>query len=124
MSKHATIAQSLFGQPTGDYGTPEWVDSMLNGLLDLFDTCYWNVNQEQFGRHEAADVGPVHFRPYSWGEEDGGPNFWIDGDEQQIRWYKHPGRGQSCAIDYTPEQWIAWHDAVRKALWAACEPKP
>jgi hypothetical protein len=46
---------------------------------------------------------------------------WIDGDPQQIRWYKHAGRGQSCALEYTPEQWIAWHDAVHAALWKASE---
>lgn len=49
------------------------------------------------------------------------PNFGIDNDPIQIRWYKHYRRGLSVNLPLTNEQWITWHDRVQAALLQADE---
>lgn len=44
------------------------------------------------------------------------PNFQLDGDPIEVRWYKHARRGQSVNYDLTPGQWAAWHDRIIRAL--------
>lgn len=44
------------------------------------------------------------------------PNFGIDGDPVEIRWYKYPGRGMSVNVQLTTDDWIAWRDRVTEAL--------
>jgi len=119
MSESPELGQVLFGQPTGSHGTPDWVDSMITGIMAQLERVFWNINQQQYFR-EDADIGTVHIRAYRYDDDvDAGPNFWVEGDPQEIRWYKYPGRGQSCKLEYTWEQWAAWHDKVIAGLRAA-----
>lgn len=110
------LGQALFGQPTGEFEMPEWVQSMFDGIYNEVERVYWNTRQSEFHDYESADFGKVHFRPYSWGDEDAGPNFWHDDNPQRVRWYKHPGRGMSCEVLYDVNAWIDWHDMVMGEL--------
>jgi hypothetical protein len=115
------MGQMIFGQPCGAYALPDWVESMFHGIIDEWDRVYWNVNQKQANhRADNADLGAVHFRYYVFDYEDDpqdhGPNFWLSGKDQTIRWYKGPWRGLSCTKDFANEDWIVWHDAVMAEL--------
>lgn len=121
MKARPTIAQAMFGQPTEEFEIPDWVESMLDGIYREWKRVWWNRHQKPFedqAYDEPHDFGAVHWRPYSWGDDDAGPNFWIDDDPLRIRWYKHFGRGMSASHEYTPEQWIAWHDKTMAAIRA------
>lgn len=114
------VGQMLFGNPTGAFDMPPYACSMLHGLLKHFDRIYWNKHQKEWQRDENTELGPVYFRPYFWGDDDdprvAEANFGIAGDPVEIRWYKHPARGQSVNMEMTPGQWAAWHDRVYRAL--------
>lgn len=114
------LGQMLFGNPTGEYEMPEYAGSLLHGLLNEFERIFRNMNQKQWDRDEPVSFNGVYFRPYWWGDENAPeaslPNFGLDGDGIEIRWYKHPGRGLSVTHDLTPGQWAAWHDRVARAL--------
>ena len=111
MSDQPELGQIMFGNPTGAYGTEEWVDALVEALLYDIERVYWNQQQEQWNRYEDIKMEGVEFRPYYWGdneEEAAKPNLKFDFSEQAIRWYKHPGRGQSSELKFTPEEWIEW----------------
>jgi hypothetical protein len=111
------IGQAMFGQPTGEFEVPDWVQSMFDGIMREVDRVYWNTRQQEFSDSLSVDFGKVHFRPYSWDDDnDAGPNFWHDDNIQRIRWYKHPGRGMSAEVFYEVNAWIDWHDAVMAEL--------
>ena len=42
------------------------------------------------------------------------PNFKFGGVE--IRWYKHPGRGQTCNVDWDEKQWRLWLDSCMESI--------
>ena len=113
------VGQLLFGNPMGEFEMPPYACSMLHGLLQQFDRIYWNEHQREWNRDAHVMLGSVYFRPYYWGDDDAEsdlPNFGITGDPVGIRWYKHPGRGQTANVELTPRQWAAWHDRVYRAL--------
>ena len=81
MSQEPELGQIAFGNPTGDYGTEEWQDALLDYLLEEIDRIYWNNNQEEWNRRDPEFSG-VEFRPYYWGDnekEASKPNFKIKG---------------------------------------------
>ena len=110
------LGQACFGQPTEPHAVPEWVESMFVGIKRELERVYWNVKQDEWGGFEPFDFGKVHWRPYSWGDDDAGPNFWHSDFDVRLRWYKYPGRSMSCSHELPPEQWIAWHDAILRML--------
>jgi hypothetical protein len=116
------IGQLLFGQaPAYSAGMSDWVGSMFDGIMREFDRVWWNTKQKQYSsRSDDGSLGNVHVRCYRYDDvpegEVGDDNFWLEGHEQRIRWYKYPGRGMSCKFDLDRDAWIAWHDAVMAEL--------
>jgi hypothetical protein len=111
MSIEPELGQMLNGNPTGDYGTEEWQDALMDYLLEEIDRVHWNKYQEQWCRDEDPKLSGVEFRPYYWGDDETEaalPNMKFDGLTQEIRWYKHPGRGQSCSLELTKDEWVDW----------------
>jgi hypothetical protein len=116
------IGQLLFGQaPAYCAGMPDWVESMFDGILREFNRVWWNTKQQEWdSRGSDGNLGQVQVRYYRYDElpegEVGEDNFWLEGQEQRIRWYKYPGRRMSCRLDLSRDEWIAWHDAVLAEL--------
>lgn len=111
------IGQICFGQPTEEHDLPDFVRSMFRGIERQFGIVYWNWKQEEFDGHAGpVDIGAVHWRPYSWNDEDGGPNFWLDNIDVKLRWYKHPGRGMTTNRKLSAAAWAKWHDKVMAEL--------
>jgi hypothetical protein len=111
------LGQIVFGQPTEEHDLPRFAKSLFVAIVEEWERVWWNQHQESWSDHDTGDLGVLHWRPYTYAETpDAGPNFWLDGQELKIRWYKHPGRGMSCSHEFTPSQWIAWHDAVMTEL--------
>lgn len=103
----------LFGNPTGSYGTKDYQDALIEGLLNEIERVYLNVNQKEWDRHEDPNIKGLEFRPYCWNEESeeaSKPNLKFDGSKQEVRWYKYPGRGQSVTEDWEPKEWSKWFD--------------
>ena len=110
------LGQACFGQPTEDFEMPRFAESMFDGIMFEVRRVFGNMKQEQWHDHMPADFGKAHVRPYSWGDEDAGPNFWVDSHPLRIRWYKHPGRGMSANMVMDPAAWAEWHDLVMNEL--------
>lgn len=116
------LGQFVFGNPHGDFETPEWVDALIDKLLSEIERVCWNTQQVEWDRYGDPKLPGVIFRPYYWGdkaEEAEKPNLVFAFSPQEIRWYKHPGRGQSAAIEFSNSQWIEWFgkalDLIREA---------
>jgi hypothetical protein len=121
MSKEMEIGQICFGNKTGDYGTEEWQDAMIEYLLNEIERVYWNKEQKEWERGFDPELKGLVFRPYWWGDEDAEgaslPNLKFDFSKQAIYWYKYPGRGQSCEIGYwSPMEWIMWFNKALKVI--------
>lgn len=105
------LGQLIHGNPAGDYEMKEWQTALVMYLLDEIDRVYWNREQREWLRDQIDWTG-LHFRPYYWGDDETEaqkPNLVFDTTvEQEIRWYKHPGRGMTAQYHLTPEGWIAW----------------
>lgn len=107
------LGQLIYGNPTGDYGTRNYQDALVLSLLDEIERVYWNKYQAEWNRHDDPKLVGVEFRPYYWGdteEEAIKPNLKFIFSEQEIRWYKHPGRSMSVTIDWTPDEWVQWYE--------------
>jgi len=125
MSKEPEIGQMAFGNPTGEYGTESFADALVNGLLDEIERVYWNVNQEEWNRPSDPKIPGLQCRAYDWSEDEktvGLPNLKFDFSPQEIRWYKHPGRGQSCSLQWTAEEWKNWYDQALDVICKADTP--
>lgn len=100
----------------------------LGPWMLVMDSCSRELDIFNFDKSDAwVDANPAP--PCTCGESEGWeerecaeqcisnrPNFGIDGDVIQIRWYKYPGRGMSVSVPLSPEQWIDWRDRVTAAL--------
>lgn len=121
MSEKPELGQLMFGNPTGDYGTKPFADALVDGLLNEIGRVFWNVNQKEWDRFEDPKIPGLTYHPYYWGDdetESKKPNLAFDFSPQEIRWYKHPGRGQSCTLEWTPTEWADWYE---KALNLICK---
>ena len=112
------IGQAFFGNPTGEFEVPPYACSLLSGVLSHLDRVFWIVYQRVRPDDEACSVGGLVYRPYCWddGPDAELPNLQLTGDLVEVRWYKHPGRGQTVNVEMTPGQWAAWHDRLVRAL--------
>jgi ABC-type amino acid transport substrate-binding protein len=46
MSEKPELGQIVFDNPTGNYGTEEWQDVLIEYLLEEIKRVYWNKNQK------------------------------------------------------------------------------
>lgn len=120
MSNEPELGQIVFGNPTGDYGTEDFADALIEALLCEIERVYWNKQQKRWDRHDKPMLAGVEFRPYWWGDEDSPeaekPNLKFDFSPQEIRWYKYPGRGQSCTLQWNEREWRVWFDEALKVI--------
>jgi len=110
------------GNPPGNYMTPEWVDALVIALLDEIERVYWNTHQEQWERYQEPNIKGLHFRAYYWGDDEveaAKPNLKFDFSEQDIRWYKHPGRSMSFSVEFTDREWIEWFQEGLRVIRAS-----
>jgi hypothetical protein len=62
------IGQAVFGNPTGAYDCPEFVDAFLSHILSEIARVFWNKNQRKWDSYEDPQIAGVEFRPYYWGD--------------------------------------------------------
>ena len=113
------LGQMIFGNPTGDYDCPDYVITLLEGLLGEIERVYWNRGQEAWERFHDPKIPGITFRPYYWGDDETEaslPNFVVEGVNAEIRWYKHPHRGVSATVNWDPDQWVVWFDVAMKLI--------
>ena len=113
MSNNLELGQMAFGNPTGDYGTPEFVDALVDYLLNEIERVYWNKYQQEWNREDDPMLKGVIYNSYYWGDDEkeaNKPNLAFQGLKQEIRCYKHFGRGQSSSLKYTEKSWRGWFD--------------
>lgn len=118
MSDTPELGQLAFGNPTGDYSCPHWVDALVEEILTQIGRVYWNRHQTQWERFEAPEIPGIEFRSYYWGddeEEAAKPN--LKHGDIEVRWYKHPGRGTSLNVEPEPARIIAWFDSAIGAIY-------
>lgn len=113
------LGQALFGNPTGSYALPEYVEALFFHILSEISRVYWNLNQESWSCRYTSDPGipGLTVRPYYWGEDEDEsvkPNFVFS--DVEIRWYKYTGRGMSCSHELTEKEWVKWFDACIKVI--------
>jgi hypothetical protein len=63
------------------------------------------------GRIQDPKIPGIEVRPYYWGEDEKEaekPNFKFK--DVEIRWYKYPGRGMSCNVDWSEKEWRKWFE--------------
>lgn len=119
MSTEPELGQKIFRNPTGDFGTPEYADALIEALFSEIDRVYWNTNQESWERYTDPKMKGVEVRNYCWdddSEETKKPNLKFSHSPQEIRWYKYPGRGQSCTVKMDEKEWVEWFGNAMKII--------
>jgi hypothetical protein len=48
MAADVELGQAVFGNPTGEYPCPAWVDALVREILRQIDRVYWNVHQREW----------------------------------------------------------------------------
>jgi hypothetical protein len=115
MSYTPELGQAVFGAPYAEFECPEYVDAFVDYILWRIGICYWNREQKEWDRYSDPGIPGVEVRGYYWGDdekEEAKPNMKLDGSEAEIRWYKHPGRGQTVNVEWAEHQWVEWFDNV------------
>jgi len=122
MSKYQPeLGQLLIGNSSGNYNCKDYVQALINYILEELERVYFNRNQkwgEEFGVN-SFKLGKVRYFPYYWGNRKKlkeRPNFWLEGAKVKIYWYKHSERGLSSNVNYTPERWISWFNKCVKEV--------
>lgn len=110
------LGQIAFAKNTKAYEMPEYATALTLSLLEEIERVYWNKEQDFWDKHEDPDIKGVTFRPYWWGNEDEPgallPNFVVNvkqAPDQEISWYKHPGRGMTCSQQWSATKWCEWY---------------
>jgi len=119
LSEQPELGQICFGNPTGSYGTKEWQDALIESILEKVGIIYWNRYQQRWPRWYDPNIKGMTFRPYYWGdkeEEKGKPNLVFDFSPQEVRWYKHPGRGQTISLQMSNDEFINWYETAMSLL--------
>lgn len=118
--KELELGQVLFGNPIGEFIMPDYASALMDYLLNEIDRVFRNKEQREWDWREDPKFQGITFNPYCWNYEDNEqqlePNFKINNSEQEIRWYKYPGRGQTCTINMTPNQWVDWFNNALKII--------
>jgi hypothetical protein len=112
------LGQLGFGNPFGEYVMDDFSIALTEYLFEEIGRIYWNINQKDWDE-EDPEIKGITYNPYYWGESPAKqklPNFKIKGSKQEIRWYKYPGRGQTCTIDFSPEEWKEWFESALKLI--------
>ena len=122
------LGQMVFGNPTGEFAVSAIGSAAVSALLDEVGRVFWNREQREISLYDAGDAEAwnaygtgLEWHPYWWGDEEspeaGRPNlsFGLVG----VRWYKHPGRGESVDCEMSPDAWSGWLEAALEAVRSA-----
>lgn len=55
------LGQLVFGNPIGAYESPDWVDALVNAVLNEIERVFWNKNQREWNRFEDPRIPGVEF---------------------------------------------------------------
>lgn len=119
------LGQAIFGAPTGEYELPRYAEALFSAIWREIARVFWNREQREFDSRGNDDPKIPGFtvRPYCYDDESEEaklPNFTFGDDfihgRVELRWYKYPGRGMSCNVEWNPDQWVAWFDEAMTAL--------
>ena len=106
------LGQLVFGGPYGMFEMSEYAITMFKFLLWEIERVVSNRDRcVHWNRIEDPKIPGIEWHPYSSNEDSpnyGKPNFKFG--EVEIQWYKYPGRGMSCNVDWSPNQWAEWFD--------------
>ena len=119
------LGQMVFGNPTGDFSVSAIGSAAVSSLLDDVSRVFWNRGQREVSFSNEGDAeewnaygSGLEWHAYWWGGEEaaeaGRPNLVFDGVE--VRWYKHPGRGESVDREMSPDAWSEWLEAAIEAV--------
>lgn len=104
------LGQIVHGNPTGDYHVEPYIHALILYLIEEeIDWC---------GYYDPKIKG-LTIRAYYRGddpEEAAKPNLVFDFSPQEIRWYKHPRRGMTYTLDWTPQQWVEWFNKALEVI--------
>jgi hypothetical protein len=117
MTYKPELGQLCFGNPTGEFECPEFVEALIEFILRELERVYWNKHQKEFNVYEPLKMCKVEYRPYYWGDNKRlktKPNLNFKGIE--IRWYKHVGRGMTINKKLTEKQWVDWLNQALKEI--------
>lgn len=112
------LGHMLFGPEPGAVEMSNYAEAAFWFIHHEIKRIYWNKNQKEWdGRVEDPELPGITWNAYDWDGASDAPNFAFD--EVKVWWYKYPGRGMTCNVDWDANQWAAWMDkclaAVRKA---------
>jgi hypothetical protein len=112
------LGQVCYGTPWGRYEVPEFVTALVLYIKDEIRRVYWNNQQEEWNERDDPGIRHIEWHGYWWGDEKapeaGRPN--LSAFDVKIYWYKHPGRGMSCNVYWTPNEWAKWFELVMAAI--------
>jgi hypothetical protein len=119
------LGQYYCGNPTGEFALSELGLAVFFHALRELRRVYQNLHDVEWEDYTNGTIGPVTWNRYYWGDaayatsepdEFDRPNFVAF--EVELRWYKHPGRGMSVNVEYSPQQWADWLERVLAGLEA------
>ena len=68
MQYEPEIGQAVFGNPTGEYDCPEFVDAFLEHIVAEIRRVYWNIHQRKWDEYNEPQIPNIVYRSYYWGE--------------------------------------------------------
>ena len=106
------LGQAVFGNQWGEFEAENIGDAAIEHTLREIGRVFWNKNQREWDWHETPGLKGIRFQCYWWGDDDAQeasvPNLQIEGSDVEIRWYKHPGRGNTTSRKMSPDDWHHW----------------
>lgn len=66
-SNNVELGQMLFGNSTGSFQCPDFVEALFASIFDEIERAYWNKNQEEWDRF-SKPFPLIDVRPYYWGD--------------------------------------------------------
>ena len=122
------LGHAAFGNPTGEFAVSAIGSAAVSALLAEVSRVAWNREQGEIGFDNEGDAEAwnaygtgVEWHAYWWGGEETleaeRPNLSFAG--VGVRWYKHPGRGESVDREMSPDAWSEWLDAALEAVRSA-----
>ena len=70
MQYEPELGQAIFGNATGEYDCPNFVDAFLEHICREIERVYWNIHQKEWDGYSGVDpqIPGIEYRPYYWGD--------------------------------------------------------
>jgi hypothetical protein len=118
------LGQAAFGNPWSEFDVDDLGSACIAHVLNEIDRVFWNRCQRAVSFDNEGDAeewnacgSGVEWHAYWWGDEESAeahrPN--LSTGKTEVRWYKHPGRGESVNREMSSEDWREWlNEAMRR----------